>query len=611
MALSRFGQIILLTATLTSLFILFLVPGAEASVAKVTISLDEPTSKVAVMEYGKETVVEFSGTISAKSLGNDAITIHLETVGQLPGDVEVEFDPSAVTLEGLTTQTASFSIRIGLGYQVEGDVTISVGIRGKWQVEGSSSVLTTNTERVEVRPTSYYGINISPKTPFISGSIDVPLAFPIEIISDSNTDMACSAGVKELYRNAFGVRTWVNGTAFPKGLLGIDDRVQLLECLSSGIVNILVDGSRIPEEWGVVEITVNVTVPNEDIVEEITFHAQSVAGNLTLFISDKSFLIAFPFHERSSIDIDDIRLPDRLQHNGPLFTEYYPELPAFEGSYQLTVGVLLIGRSNVVTLDVEEPDACSVSWEPSSIPLDHLEMGIFNITLEREGGRAVDGEYAKNMVKVRPTAPDSHSTCIYALIPGLKGSTQDGISTAEIVAMGGGVFILTALGLGKMEFSRFRILALFFFPLYSFIHEENALDHFTRGRIFQFIKDNPGTHYSRIRKELGLNNGVLSYHLQTLTRVELIKSKRHGTRKLFFITGTPVPEEITAKLNYMETAIRQMVRERPGITSTEIKEKFPEKSKRTISHYVKKLSRKDYIYMVREGRCSKCYPKEA
>jgi len=114
-----------------------------------------------------------------------------------------------------------------------------------------------------------------------------------------------------------------------------------------------------------------------------------------------------------------------------------------------------------------------------------------------------------------------------------------------------------------------------------------------------------------LRKELDLNNGVLSYHLHTLKRVELIKSRRSGIRKLFFITGSQVPDIISAKLNYLETTIRQIILENPGISQQEIGKRVPQKSQRTISHYVKKLSRKDYIYTKKDGKQSRCFPVEA
>ena len=597
--------------TLIGFCFFFLVAPVGASVAKVSISMDEPTSKVADMECGKETTVEFSGNIIGKSLGTDTIIIHLETVGPIPENVEVDFIPSVFTLEGLSTQTAAFSVTVTLKHDIEGDVPISIGIRGKWQVEGSPSVFTTNTEHIEVKPTSYFGISMSAANPFISDIVDTPLAFPITVSSNSNTDITYSVRLKDFSKNAFGLKTSVNCTAVPKGLIVIEDMVQRLEPFSTGIINVLLDGSKLPGEWGVVEITVDMTIESADVVEEISFHAQSVSNNLTLFIPDKSFLIALPLHQVTATKIEDIVLPDRLYYEDHRSIRYFPDLPRDKVSYRLTVGVLLIGKPNDVALEVEELQGYVVSWEPLSIQLGHLEIGIFNITIKRESGHEDDDASDKNIIRIRPLAPNSYSTHVYALVPQLNGKSYGGISTAEIAVIGGGILFLTGLGLGKMEFTRHGLLALFFFPLYSFIHEENALDHFTRGRIYQCVKDNPGTYYSRIKKELGLNNGVLSYHLQTLTRVELIKSKRHGTRKLFFITGTPIPEEITSKLNFMETAIRQMVFERPGITRKEIGEKFPEKSRRTIAHYVKKLSRKDYIYLVKEGRQSKCYPKEA
>ncbi len=588
---------------------ILLAPLASASVAKVTLAMDSPTSKVAEMGYGVKTEVDFTGKLTTTTVGNDGIVVTLEAVGTVPEDVTVEFHPSVFTITQSGTHTSVFSVLVMVGYQVEGGDPFVISLRGKWHSVGSTTLFTTNTEHVEINPSIYYGIAAAPRTLISSAPVDDPLTFPVTLESRSNIDFDFSVGLDHLIYDTYGSMHLIDAASRPEGLISITQQRQNLPRLSTDTVEVMVDGTEYPDEWSVLEIGLNISIKGTEIVEQFSLHAQPIGGHFVLFVPGTSFLVAQAAPSGIVPALEDITLPESWTPDRNWVSDYRPGILGSGRTFSLTLAVLLIGEEKEVVLDSEIPQGYGLVYEPNSLKLGNLDVGFFNITLNREstrGGMLGSGE----LVTIIPTAPDSHSTKVFIVVPPLAKSGSDGLSNMEIGAIAGGIFILTVLGFGKMEFSRYHLLWLFFIPLYTYIHEENALDHFTRGRIYQYIKDNPGAYYSIIKRELGLNNGVLSYHLQTLKRVELIRSRRSGIRKMFFITGTPLPREITAKLNYMETSIRSLVCENPGITHSEIGEKFPDKSRRTISHYVKKLSRKDYIYLVKEGKCSRCYPKE-
>ena len=598
--------IILLVAPL----VILLSPGASAAVAKVSMSMNSPTSKVAKMGYGEKTEVDFTGMLTTTVVGNDGIEVTFETVGTVSEDVSVVFRPSVITVSQPGTQSSVFSVIVTMGHEVEGGNPFAIGIRGKWHSLGSTTLFTTNTEHIEINPTIYVGIAIAPRTLISSGLIDDPLTFPIAIQSRSNTDFDYSVGLDHLIYDTYGSMQLMDPGSRPDGLISIKDEIKSLARLSTDTVEVTVDGNKYRDEWSVLEIGINVSIKGTEIIEYFSLNAQSIGDHFLLFIPETSFLVAQAAPLGVVPDLEDITLPGSWTPDRNWVNEHSPGGLGDGKTFSLTLGVLLIGEEKEITLESEIPYEYKLSYEPNTLNLGHLELGLFNITIRRDGPRDGNISGSNDLIIIIPTAPDSHSTKVFVVAPPLIEDEPEGLSNLEVGAVAGGIFLLTVLGFGKMEFSRYHLLWLFFIPLYTFIHEENALDHFTRGRIYQYIKDNPGAYYSKIKKELGLNNGVVSYHLQTLSRVELIRSKRSGIRKMFFITGTPLPKEITAKLNYMETSIRSLVSENPGITHKEIGENFPDKSRRTISHYVKKLSRKDYIYLVKEGKCSRCYPRE-
>jgi predicted transcriptional regulator len=59
----------------------------------------------------------------------------------------------------------------------------------------------------------------------------------------------------------------------------------------------------------------------------------------------------------------------------------------------------------------------------------------------------------------------------------------------------------------------------------------------TREKILLYIRNNPGAHYNGIRDTLEIQNGVLQYHLDALTKTGEIKSRTEGNRKIFFTAG--------------------------------------------------------------------------
>lgn len=56
----------------------------------------------------------------------------------------------------------------------------------------------------------------------------------------------------------------------------------------------------------------------------------------------------------------------------------------------------------------------------------------------------------------------------------------------------------------------------------------------SRKRLFDYIEANPGTHFSKVKRELEMETGLVQYHLRKLEEYNVIESRDHqGKRRLF------------------------------------------------------------------------------
>ena len=151
-----------------------------------------------------------------------------------------------------------------------------------------------------------------------------------------------------------------------------------------------------------------------------------------------------------------------------------------------------------------------------------------------------------------------------------KGNKQyfnfDLTSTIMIASIGTAAGGLGAFTVGT-DLGRYKFFTLMI-PLYTRLNREALLDNFTRGRIFEHIRTNPGMHYRAIRENLGLSNGSLAYHLRVLEKEDYIQSSSDGLCKRFYPRGM----KITAgeQHNNIQELILDKIYERPFITQKEL-----------------------------------------
>lgn len=130
----------------------------------------------------------------------------------------------------------------------------------------------------------------------------------------------------------------------------------------------------------------------------------------------------------------------------------------------------------------------------------------------------------------------------------------------------GAVFAAT-VGLAT-ERGKAGLFALFL-PLYTRLKDEDVLDQFTRGQIFGYIRVHPGDTYTDIKRNLGLTNGTLTYHLDVLEKQGYVRAVVRGARKMIFPVGVQPPEDGGGLAEIQRRLLGALV-EAPGIAIADL-----------------------------------------
>jgi predicted transcriptional regulator len=182
------------------------------------------------------------------------------------------------------------------------------------------------------------------------------------------------------------------------------------------------------------------------------------------------------------------------------------------------------------------------------------------------------------------------------------------ITETEARQVGAGVTITVgAIILILMtEVGRVALLGLILVPLYTKIKREKVMDHFVRGRIYEYVCQNPGVNYSAIKNQFKLTNGTVTYHLSMLERQEFIRAKQDGIYKRYFANnGGPSASEVEPMS--LQLTIAKAIREHPGMTQKEIA-KHLGSSKQLVSYHIRRMKKDGQLETSRDGRSVRVFP---
>jgi predicted transcriptional regulator len=173
--------------------------------------------------------------------------------------------------------------------------------------------------------------------------------------------------------------------------------------------------------------------------------------------------------------------------------------------------------------------------------------------------------------------------------------------TAAVVSLGA---IASCAAVGGTDLGRYKFFT-FMLPLFTRLKKAKVLDHFDRGRIFEYITKNPGAHYSEIKTNLDLNNGALAYHLKVLEREEYVKGRSFGMYRRFFPFGFKIKIERYVSIQELITGL---VDNKPGLGQKDMAKTLGV-PRSTVNYHCNLLVRSGKIRSSKKGRKKRYYVK--
>lgn len=141
--------------------------------------------------------------------------------------------------------------------------------------------------------------------------------------------------------------------------------------------------------------------------------------------------------------------------------------------------------------------------------------------------------------------------------------------------------------------------------------KEESQSQSNRDRIYQFIANNPGCHLRKISKDLNLAMGDTQYHLKTLEKTDLIKSRRIGVFRRYY-TVSIYGEKLESLLAILRQEVPRdiiiFLIENPRATQADIA-KHKGFSAPTINWHMSRLIEIDLISSHKQGKFLNYYIK--
>lgn len=162
--------------------------------------------------------------------------------------------------------------------------------------------------------------------------------------------------------------------------------------------------------------------------------------------------------------------------------------------------------------------------------------------------------------------------------------------------------VIVGTDIGRFKFFCWLI------PLYTKLNREAVLDNFTRGRIYEHIRMNPGEHFSGLKKTLELRSGSLTYHLRVLEKEDYIKSTRDGMYKRFYPIGMKI--DAGKKSRSIQELILEELIKNPRSSQKEIAKALGV-DKSTVNYHINMMVGAGIIRSDKLGRTKRYYIDES
>lgn len=123
-------------------------------------------------------------------------------------------------------------------------------------------------------------------------------------------------------------------------------------------------------------------------------------------------------------------------------------------------------------------------------------------------------------------------------------------------------------------------------------HLDDTLDLESRRTIYEMVRSRPGTFLREMERELGMQVGMLSYHLRVLTEAGMIRTEQEGNHLRYFPADGFILNDrkaLSHLRNRTSRAILIHVLDRGTVRFSELLEPVGV-SKSTLSYHLKRLA---------------------
>jgi len=224
--------------------------------------------------------------------------------------------------------------------------------------------------------------------------------------------------------------------------------------------------------------------------------------------------------------------------------------------------------------------------------------GLVARALEASGApRPVDG--APPILLLPPATPPATSAPPPSLpFPALPpAALVDAVAVGLTMAAVGGTVSLVRGGHIR------RWLFWIFTPLYTRLARSDVLAHEARASLYDTIEGEPGVHFSALKSESGLRNGVLLHHLRVLEKNGYVRSATDGRLRRYFVAGAVAGFRGAPAL---DEQVYRFVSTHPAATNAQIAVALQKRP--TLVHYhVDRLARSGQVTRERVGREVRLY----
>jgi len=574
--------------------ILIVSDNSSAAITTITIKVEEKNLIVDLLESNSTT---YKGTVEVITTSQEPIMIELRaSLEDTLNDAVVEFRPQTMHFD--INSKRNFDMKLTLPkYSFAGHHYILIG--GVWKYENEETWSPLEDLLVYVTIAQYYGISFEPApemSPYLELDRTQELSYKFFIRNEGNGDD--SVNLDLLNRPELENKNWaVNYNPFQFELDAFQSR--------------MIELSLTPPEFDIpFETGVNFKLSSEQdnsLIEYLDVYVYSEQSRYIITSGFSPVIILRPL----DTTIKQITTGDSvsLQVEARCYIkDARISLKSDIFSQQATTG---LSHFDFDMGGVFKETEMEISVFPEKLFLEPGESGIFTVEIRGENNTANSIKFFE-LLRLRATGDNARSNVVnLEFVYVTRGREETGFFTmntpVQIVAVSTITILALVAGIaGGTEFGRYSFLLLFI-PLYTKLHKEKVLDHFNRGRIYEYVRNHPGAHFSELKRELRLTNGGLAYHLYTLEREELIRSFRFGKLKMFYTYEFGIPKEPGRQFSELEAVILQIIDENPGITQREVGELIINRNHRTVSHNIKQLAREGYLRLEKDGRSNSCY----